>query len=48
VSNDNAEVIIVDDGSWDKLNTYIDEYGQEVCPLTDVSCQALFLNAQEV
>ena len=27
VPNDNLEVIIVDDGSWDQLNTYIDEYG---------------------
>jgi hypothetical protein len=25
--------------------TYIDEMGTEVCPLTEVSCQAIFLNA---
>jgi len=25
--------------------SFVDEMGQEVCPLTEVSCQAIFLNA---
>ena len=25
--------------------TYIDDMGTEVCPLTEVDCQAIFLNA---
>lgn len=24
--------------------TYVDDFGQEVCPLTDIACQGIFLN----
>lgn len=34
-----------EDLGYGEPQTYIDEFGAEVCPLTDVNCQAIFLNA---
>ena len=44
----NVQVLMADETSWDKPHTYTDQYGQEVCPLTDITCQEIFLNAQQV
>lgn len=33
------------DLGYSTQESFVDEMGQEVCPLTEVSCQAIFLNA---
>ena len=43
-----VQVLMADETSWDKPHTYTDEYGQDVCPLTDITCQEIFLNAQQI